>query len=247
MQLVTPKAHVFKDPPNSADPAGVVDPAPHPSRGTPQLPDAVVLRKIEKRYSFPATILEGSISCLTYQVYGWISLRLSPPEGEIEESKTPTCSDPGRDVSLRTDSHPRVPIFCVSQGAKVGSSKPGLRIKLVGCRSTDVVVVDISSVDVSVEVASELVEAKGSYVVVLWAIVVVSAEAMFDDSVSLTEADDGAAVDVTDSVSVEGTLEDKAVTRAESVVIEVVDNMSILVVSASLVTEVLRDVIEWEV
>lgn len=43
-----------------------------------------------------------------------------------------------------------------SQGAKVRSSKPGLRIKLVGCRSIDVVVVDVSSVDVSAEVAAEV-------------------------------------------------------------------------------------------
>lgn len=246
MQLVTPKAHVLKGPPNSADPAGV-DPALHPRRGTPQLLDAVVFRKIEKRYSFPAIILEGSISCLTYQLYGWISLRLSPPEGEIEESKTPHWSDPGRDVSLRTDSHPRSPIFFVSQGAKVRSSKPGLRIKLVGCRSTDVVVVDSSSVDVSAEITAELVETKGSVIVVLWAIVVVSEEATVDDSVSPSTDDERAAVDVTDSVSKERKLEEEVVNMAESVVIEVVGNMSILVVPASLVTEVLRDVIEWEV
>jgi len=85
----------------------------------------------------------------------------------------------------------------------VRSSKPGLRIRLVGCRSIDVVVVDISSVDISTEVAAEVVVARGSYAVVPSAIVVVSEEAMVNDSVSLTEADDSTAVDVTDSVSKE--------------------------------------------
>jgi hypothetical protein len=141
-------------------------------------------------------------------------------------------------------------MLSASQGAKVGSSKPGLRIKLVGCCLTDVVVVGASSVDVSTEaaaeVAAEVAETEDSYVVVLSAIVV-SEEAKADDSVSLAEDGDGTPLDVADSVSAERILEDKPVKVADSVVNEVVENISVLVASALPKLEMPVDVIELEV
>lgn len=88
MQLIAPKAHAFKGPPNSSEPTEV-PPPPHPNRWALQPPEAVIFWKIEKRYSLPVMILEGSISCLMDQTIGWISLRLSPPVGGTEESKIP--------------------------------------------------------------------------------------------------------------------------------------------------------------
>lgn len=79
---------------------------------------------------------------------------------------------------------------------------------------------------------------------VLSAIVVVSEEAMNDDSASPAEADENTVVGVTDSVSTERIVEDKTVEVAGSVVIELADDMSVLVVSASLELVVLIDVTE---
>lgn len=79
---------------------------------------------------------------------------------------------------------------------------------------------------------------------VLSAIVVVSEEAMDDDSVSPAEADENTVIGVTDSISTERIVEDKTVEVAGSVVIELADNMSVLVVSASLELVVLIDVTE---
>ncbi|EXM18331.1 hypothetical protein FoTM2_015149 [Fusarium oxysporum f. sp. vasinfectum] len=92
--------------------------------------------------------------------------------------------------------------------------------------------------------ASQGAKTNGSYFVVLSAIVVVSEEAMDDDSVSPAEADENTVVGVTDSVSTERIVEDKTVEVAGSVVIELADDMSVLVVSASLELVVLIDVTE---
>ncbi|EXK81003.1 hypothetical protein FOQG_14529 [Fusarium oxysporum f. sp. raphani 54005] len=92
--------------------------------------------------------------------------------------------------------------------------------------------------------ASQGAKTNGSYFVVLSAIVVVSEEAIDDDSVSPAEADENTVVGVTDSVSTERIVEDKTVEVAGSVVIELADDMSVLVVSASLELVVLIDVTE---
>jgi uncharacterized protein YbcI len=134
-----------------------------------------------------------------------------------------------------------------SQGAKVESSKPGLRIKLVGCRLADVVVVDFSSFEVAAEVVAEVVETNGSYVVVLSATVVVLEEAMDNDSVSPAKADGDTAVEVTDSVSMERIVGDKIVEMADSVSNATVDEMSVVVLSVSLGLVVLEDATELRV